>query len=278
MNIKSGTKFNDRWTIDKKIGEGSCGSVYSLLEKDPSIGDLIIKCIQLPKGNSKADKELTKLANTLSYERSLYKGVLNGMDFCAALPLYHYYGEEHGCRYLIMQRLDCDLREYMASFHSSKLPVLEIANIGLAILQGLEAIHNRGYLYVDVKPDNFMIMRDQHFTLKDGTSMNNKLFFVDFGLVEKFTSVQAGGEERERTQRKGIAGTPNFASVDVLSGYSPSRKDDIEALVYIARIYKKRFYHFTGLCVAMSYGRRSAAVGLCWKRCRGSPHEKKRRF
>jgi serine/threonine protein kinase len=229
--LNPGTKFNQRWTIDKKIGEGSCGSVYSVKERDSEVGELIMKCIQLPKGTSKADKELMKMANTLSYERTLYKGVLNGMTFCAALPLFHYYGEEHGFRYLIMQRLDCDLREYMNSYPASAIPVAEIVNIGLAILEGLEAIHNRGHLYVDVKPDNFMMLRDHPSALSDGTIMHSKLFFVDFGLVEKFTSVQAGGEERERTSRKAIAGTPSFASVDVLSGFSPSRKDDIEALV-----------------------------------------------
>lgn len=227
--ITSGVKFSGKWTIGEKIGEGSCGSVFSLRERDPSVGDLIIKCIKLPTGRKKAtDKELAKVANTLSYERTLYKGVLNGMDFCVGLPLFHYFGEDHGYRYLVMERLDCDLRDVI---DNESLSISEVAKIGLAILQGLEAIHKKGYLFVDVKPDNFMLRKNHTYTLSDGTKLDHKLYFVDFGLVEKYRTVQSGGAERERSTRTAIAGTPSFASIDVLSGFSPSRKDDIEALV-----------------------------------------------
>jgi serine/threonine protein kinase len=35
-----------------------------------------------------------------------------------------------------------------------------IARLGLQILDGLRWIHQKGYLFIDVKPDNFMLKGD----------------------------------------------------------------------------------------------------------------------
>lgn len=45
-----------------------------------------------------------------------------------------------------------------------------VANIGLQMLDGLAWLHRKGLLFIDVKPDNFML---------NGL----ELFFVDYGLV-----------------------------------------------------------------------------------------------
>ena len=59
----------------------------------------------------------------------------------------------------------------------------------------------------------------------------DKLYFIDYGLVEKYTSYVSGGAHKEQSDRKGVAGTPAFASLTVHEGCNPSRRDDIEALV-----------------------------------------------
>jgi serine/threonine protein kinase len=41
-----------------------------------------------------------------------------------------------------------------------------ISSIGVQILEGLHWIHSKGFLFVDVKPDNFMLKKD-------------RLYFVD---------------------------------------------------------------------------------------------------
>lgn len=64
-------------------------------------------------------------------------------------------------------------------------------------------------------------------------TIHDELYFIDFGLAEKYTQYISAGSQRERTQRNGVAGTPSYASLDILAGYSPCRKDDIESLVRI---------------------------------------------
>lgn len=229
--ISSGTIFNKKWTIDKKLGEGGCASVYSLIEEDSSIGQLVIKLAKLPLGKTKADKEQLKIANTLNYERMLYLGILKGFKYCVKLPSQYFYGEEYNYRYLIMARLDYDLK-YLATCNTTIPSISSIILIGNQILEGLELLHNKGYLFVDVKPDNFMIKKNKRYRSNDNEfTINDELYFIDFGLAEKFTQYISAGGQRERTHGNGVAGTPSYASLDVLAGYSPCRKDDLEALV-----------------------------------------------
>lgn len=82
----------------------------------------------------------------------------------------------------------------------------------------------QGYVFVDIKPDNFMIKRI------DG---NDKLFFIDFGLMEKVTGYRSGGAQREETHRATVAGTVAYVSLGVHRGGTPSRRDDLEAMAYV---------------------------------------------
>lgn len=77
-------------------------------------------------------------------------------------------------------------------------------------------------MFVDIKPDNFMIKT---------ISRVDKLFFIDFGLMEKLTSYMAGGAQREAVHRNVIAGTAAFVSLGVHQGQTPSKRDDVEAMV-----------------------------------------------
>lgn len=247
MNLASGTKIGKKWTIGEKLGEGGCASVYSVRENDPIIGALVIKCARLPNNltsKAKNDKEMIKIANTLNYERMLYKGILADFKYGVKLPSSGYYGEEMvngtggSVRYLVMGRLDYDLR-YYATTVCPKLPSnllsASISLIGNEILSGLEILHQKGYLFVDVKPHNFMIKKSTRSSSSDPDfNPHDELYFVDFGLAEKYVQYMSNGNERERTTRPGLAGTPSYASISLLEGYSPCRKDDLEALVCLS--------------------------------------------
>lgn len=67
--------------------------------------------------------------------------------------------------------------------------------------------------------------------IKITSSGEEKLRFIDFGLMEKFTQYMSGGGQRERGSRAVVAGTHLYASLAVLRGEVPSRRDDVEAVV-----------------------------------------------
>eukprot|EP01039_Chlorochromonas_danica_P002089 gene2089-2281_t len=81
----------------------------------------------------------------------------------------------------------------------------------ILMVDGLRWIHSRGFLFVDVKPENFM--------LKGQT-----VYVVDFGLVQRIGLAADGGS---------FAGTPSYCSLAVHGGAAATPKDEIESVGYV---------------------------------------------
>lgn len=211
--INTGTIIANRWKIGKLLGEGACGKVYETILSTQSTKvidySLVIKVI--PKGLGKGKKaiEQNKIANTLFYEYSLHVGVLQGFPYGPRLP-ERFYGDNETIRYLVMEKFDRDLE----SFAKNSPSVSDIANVGLDILKGLKWIHGKGYLFIDIKPQNFM-------------QKNGKTYFVDFGLMERWLSFDSSGTRPD--ENRAPVGTPAFLSIATHDGFTPTRQDEIES-------------------------------------------------
>lgn len=123
-----------------------------------------------------------------------------------------------GVRYLIMERMKCDLVQ-QCSDSGGCIAASAIAAYGLQILDGLEWMHRKGFGFVDVKPQNFML------------DSSGQVKFIDYGLIERLVSSAAGGVRDGTAVCAEPQGTPTFSSVAVDNGAVPSPKDDIEAMV-----------------------------------------------
>jgi serine/threonine protein kinase len=115
-----------------------------------------------------------------------------------------------------------------------------ISSLGLQILDGLKDMHRRGYVFVDVKPDNFMVLQTHPPGAAAGRAppraradflATDQLFFVDFGLMEKIRAYNGGGGQRENVARATLAGNASYCSLDVHACSVPAAKDDLEAVV-----------------------------------------------
>jgi serine/threonine protein kinase len=163
-----GTILGNHWRIERFLGEGACAKVYLASPVGKPLGyEVVAKVISTGGGTkSKKDKEQEKLCNTLYYEYVLYTGLLSDFPFRPLLPA-RFYGndEEKKVRYLVMERLDMDLKQ-MSKLSSHSVSAEKVAEIGRQILSGLQWVHNKGFVFVDVKPDNFMVK-------------NDKIYFVD---------------------------------------------------------------------------------------------------
>eukprot|EP01031_Cornospumella_fuschlensis_P025718 gene25718-31057_t len=202
------------WRIQSYLGEGACAKVYSVT---PATGqtidyELVAKVIPLPTGSttSKGYKDQNRICNTLFYEYTLYTGLLASATFVPRRPL-KFYGDDQTLRvrYLVMERLECDL---VALASNPCLTYARLGDIGLQIFAGLQWLHQRNFLFIDMKPDNFMVKGD-------------KVYFVDFGLVER-NNLNAG-------KPASFAGTPSYSSLAVHQGGHPSFKDEVESLGYV---------------------------------------------
>ena len=190
--LKRGDRVNDTWTIDAMVGRGGCSQVYGLVERDSNHCRLVLKCTALPAYSSKKTskiKEQRNIANTLYYEWLLCHQHFGHFSFVPPRPLNDY-GEDKGCRYFVVKRLDYDLTQLSCRAGGLSLPC--ISDIGLRILDGLEALHTVGYLFVDVSPSNFMVELEGKDKERSFNATTDRLFFIDFGLVEKYTEYMLG--------------------------------------------------------------------------------------
>lgn len=106
-----------------------------------------------------------------------------------------------------------------------KVPQLEVARIGTAIVHALRYIHSRGIVHRDLKLGNILLTAD-------GTPK-----LADFGLAMYFQDAKPGN----------ICGTPNFISPEVLNEHPHRPASDIWALG--KAISSKFKYDFCKGCV-----------------------------
>ena len=176
MVLAEGTVIGSQWKIGELVGEGACGRVYAVTCTNPAnvySFQLVAKVIPTPVGTGRAANAQRVICDTLHYEYQLFHGQLCTFPYRPNIPdVRHFHGVDkvHNVRYMIMERFERDLVGYATAARPDNAAV---ANIGLQILEGLELMHDKGMLFIDVKPDNFMLNGDN-------------IKFVDYGLVERW--------------------------------------------------------------------------------------------
>ena len=81
----------------------------------------------------------------------------------------------------------------------------------------IKTIHENNIVHRDLKPTNICF------------DSNNKLYIIDFGIAKIYKHANVHNSE---TKIKGLIGSVNFSSLNIINLIEPSRRDDIEALFY----------------------------------------------
>ena len=213
---------SDNYKLDsrRKLGSGAFGDIYS--GKNIKTNDDV--AIKLEPTNSKHPQ--------LFYESKIYMSLQGGIG----IPKIYWCGTQGNYNILIMDLLGKSLEDL---FNDCKRQFTLLTTLMLIeqMLSRIEFIHSRNYIHRDIKPDNFLIGK------------NNKkhlVYAIDFGLSKRYRDPRTGLHIPYK-DGKSLTGTARYASISTHLGIEQSRRDDIEGIGYISVYFLKGILPWQGL-------------------------------
>ena len=256
---------SQKWKLGPQLGSGACGTVYALhrhsIKDSKQNHSFVIKIAPIPpstfaSSTSKKRKKTAeeKNADLLFHEHILYLNVLNTLrgSMVPEIPLPGYSSSvppscgEFSCikdskgsmkfRYLIMERMQDTFTSYLIP-RILQNPIL-LSHVFVRLIQLMKSIHDLNYVFIDVKPENFMIAKHNttatNSSTKDMLHIAQQIRMIDVALMESTKDIMRNGKHRLDAYPDGqMVGTPTYASKNVMKGHTPSRRDDLEAIAYV---------------------------------------------
>lgn len=187
---------------------------YELIERlnEGQFG-LIVKGKNIRTGEYVAIKieEINSNIKTLKMEAKIYQ-YLGNLD---GFPHLKWYGTNNKLNYLVIDLLVYSLSDLIKKYGKLSLELTLL--IGIQMFERIEQLHKKYLIHRDIKPNNFMIK-------------SNKVYLIDFGMCKCY---EKDGQHIKVNKLTKMIGTPNFVSLNVHNGIEPSRRDDIESIIYI---------------------------------------------
>ncbi|KAK0415041.1 hypothetical protein QR680_011742 [Steinernema hermaphroditum] len=206
----------ERWTIEKKLGEGAFGAVYRCSDQKTGL----IYALKVEGANEQI--QLLKMEVFVLSE--LNKA--GGRHFCKIEDK----GRVDNFNYVVMTFVGKSLHDLRMQAPGKKFSVGTAISVGIQCLQALEDLHGIGYLHRDVKPANYTIGRAELKELR-------KVYVLDFGMARKF--VHDDGTIKKPRAAAGFRGTVKYAPIACHNQRELCRLDDCETWLYMQVEYTK---------------------------------------
>jgi serine/threonine protein kinase len=122
--------------------------------------------------------------------------------------------------FYVMRLLGPSLGKYARSRPGGKLDARQLASAALRMLDRIHAVHSKGLVIYDVLPDNFLIHKGE-------------VYLIDLGMALPYMQTNGIHVAQQISPLRAHCKTSQFSSYNDLQGYSVSRRDDLERLVYV---------------------------------------------
>jgi serine/threonine protein kinase len=244
-----GRIFFNKYTLVKKLGEGSFGAIYAAKSLHNWYA---IKLENKNRGQNLLENE----AYIMSY--------LHGKR----IPFIKSFGYSGDYNVLVMELMGKSLEEIFENLPIKKMTVNCVGKLGLQMIEILEYIHNKHIIHRDIKPDNFVMGKGEK---------SKYLYLLDFGLAKKYRS-SSTLKHYPMIKKKNLTGTARYASINALNGLTQSRRDDLEAVGYVLLYFLRGKLPWQGLHVKNKEDRYHKIMEIKmgtspYQLCKGFPKE-----
>lgn len=188
------------YEILEEIGKGNFGTVYKGINKETK--------------EEVAIKFETKRTKLLKRETDIYLLLAKEEGF----PRVKWYGTTETFYYMVTDLLGLPLTELKN--RCDDIPLVILRRLGKKMVRLVEKVHKYDMLHRDIKPDNFLFDRINY----------DNLYLIDFGLAKTYKNTENKHIVEKESE---IVGTFPFISLNVHAKKLPSRRDDLESVIYI---------------------------------------------
>jgi serine/threonine protein kinase len=205
---------------NKKLGSGAFGEIYKGLNTITN-EEIAIKLEPIKVKHPQ-----------LINESKIYISLQNGIG----IPEIYCCGTQGNYNFLIITSLGNSLED-LFNLCNRKFSLKTSLLIIDQILTRIEFIHSKNFIHRDIKPDNFLIGKNQKKSI---------IYVIDFGLAKRYKDPKNGIHIPYR-DGKNLTGTERFASINTHLGIEQSRRDDLESIGYCLIYFIKGELPWQGL-------------------------------
>jgi len=204
-----GSIIEDKFHIEKKLGEGGMGAVYLAehvkMRRKCAIKVMAQSMASDPEAIARFNREAANAAR------------INHPNAC---QIYDFGETRDGTIFLAMEFIEGESLSDLLR-REGRLSLERAAKIVRQTAAALQIAHDEGIVHRDLKPDNIMLARG-----RDGADV---VKVVDFGIAKAMT-----GEEGQKVTKTGlVVGTPEYMSPEQLSGDVLDGRSDIYSLALV---------------------------------------------
>lgn len=150
----------------------------------------------------------------IKYEIQIYKHLRSIANIS---PLHDVF-EHNNELCMVLDLYAMNLVDYKVRCYNSENYFERTISIIKELIVIIKSLHENNVIHRDLKPTNVCL------------DNNYKLYLIDFGISKIYKHNNIHNKE---TQIKSLIGSINFSSLNILNLIEPSRRDDIEALLFI---------------------------------------------
>jgi casein kinase 1 len=222
------TITNESFLITRFINSGSFGHVY---ECTNTLGNRY--ALKYPISNDCKERDTftneIKIYNFLNIQNE-NENTSSSNNKSVYIPSHKIIKTKDGKSLILIELLGKNINEIAILFPKKLLPLRELILLTIKLLTVIKFVHNKGIIHRDIKPENFI------FGIENDTTLNNKLYCIDFGLSKMYLN---NGIHVENKKIKSFCGTARYAPISAHRHMTQSRKSDLESIFYmIIYLYK----------------------------------------